>query len=104
MAVSSLTKHRQVTDVNLVPEKVIFFLLSRAAVSVRVSHDSYKRYVMSSDLSLVHLIVGAGSPTELQGRRTSFIQGVVTVPPKDRILAGTAHRDNLIKLDSLTKR
>lgn len=65
---------------------------------------TYKWYVMSSDLSLVHLIVGAGSPTELQGRRTSFIQGVVTVPPKDRILAGTAHRDNLIKLDSLTKR
>lgn len=42
-------------------------------------------------LSLVHLIVGAGSPTELQGRRTSFIHGVVTVPPKDRIFAGTAH-------------
>lgn len=47
--------------------------------------------VMDSDLSLVHLIVGAGSPTELQGRRTSFIQGVVTVPPKDKILAGTKH-------------
>lgn len=43
-------------------------------------------------LSLVHFIVGAGSPTELQGRRTSFIHGVVTVPPKDRILAGTAQR------------
>lgn len=42
-------------------------------------------------LSFVHLIVGAGSPTELQGRRTSFIHGVVTVPPKDRILAGTVH-------------
>lgn len=46
---------------------------------------------MSSDLSLVHLIVGVGSPTELQGRRTSFIQGVVTFPPNDRILAGTAY-------------
>lgn len=43
-------------------------------------------------LSLVHFIVGAGSPTELQGRRTSFIHGVVTVPPKDRILAGTAQK------------
>lgn len=52
---------------------------------------TYKWYRICSDLSLVHLIVGAGSPTELQGRRTSFIQGVVTVPPKDRILAGTAH-------------
>lgn len=50
-------------------------------------------YSDRSDLSLVHLIVGVGSPTELQGRRTSFIQGVVTVPPKDRILAGTAHKD-----------
>lgn len=37
--------------------------------------------------------MGAGSPTELHGRRTSFIQGVVTMPPKDRILAGTAQRD-----------
>lgn len=36
--------------------------------------------------------MGAGSPTELQGRRTSFIHGVVTVPPKDRILAGTAQK------------
>lgn len=60
---------------------------------------TYKWYMMSSDLSLVHLIVGAGSPTELQGRRTSFIQGVVTVPPKDRILAGTAHiKHKVIKL------
>lgn len=33
-------------------------------------------------------MVGVGSPTELQGSRTSFIQGVVTVPPNDRILAG----------------
>lgn len=39
-------------------------------------------------LSLVHLIVGVGSPTELHGSRTSFIHGVVTVPPKDSILAG----------------
>lgn len=37
---------------------------------------------------MVHLIVGVGSPTELQGSRTSFIQGVVTVPPNERILAG----------------
>ena len=42
----------------------------------------------TAHLSLVHLMVGLGSPTELQGRRTSFIQGVVWVPPKDRILAG----------------
>lgn len=41
-----------------------------------------------SHLSLVHLMVGVGSPTELQGSRTSFIQGVVTVPPNERIFAG----------------
>lgn len=39
-------------------------------------------------LSLVHLMAGPGSPTELHGRRTSFIQGVLTVPPNDIILAG----------------
>ena len=33
-----------------------------------------------------------GSPTELQGSRTSFIQGVVTVPPNERILAGAGGR------------
>lgn len=84
---SSLAKYGQVTDVNLIPNKVRFFcfLLSQAVVSVWVSRDN------DAYLSLVHLIVGAGSPTELQGRRTSFIHGVVTVPPKDRILAGTAH-------------
>lgn len=38
-------------------------------------------------------MVGVGSPTELQGSRTSFIQGVVTVPLKDRILAGTGNRE-----------
>ena len=43
---------------------------------------------LDSHLSLVHFMVGVGSPTELQGSRTSFIQGVVTVPPNDRILAG----------------
>lgn len=41
-------------------------------------------------LSLVHFTAGAGSPTELQGSRTSFIQGVVTVPPNEMILAGAA--------------
>lgn len=35
---------------------------------------------------------GVGSPTELQGRRTSFIQGVVTVPPNDKILAGAVRK------------
>lgn len=39
-------------------------------------------------LSLVHFTVGAGSPTELHGSRTSFIQGVVTVPPNEMIFAG----------------
>ena len=39
-------------------------------------------------LSLVHFTAGAGSPTELQGSRTSLIQGVVTVPPKEMIFAG----------------
>lgn len=43
-----------------------------------------------SHLSLVHFMVGVGSPTEPQGSRTSFIQGVVTVPPNERILAGAA--------------
>jgi hypothetical protein len=42
----------------------------------------------TTHLSLVHFTAGAGSPTELQGRRTSFIQGVVTVPPKEMIFAG----------------
>lgn len=39
-------------------------------------------------LSLVHLMAGTGSPTELHGSLTSFIHGVVTVPPKEMILAG----------------
>lgn len=58
---------------------------------------------MSTNLSLVHFIVGAGSPTELQGRRTSFFQGVVTVPPKDRILAGTAHGKHKVRNLGRTK-
>lgn len=37
---------------------------------------------------LSHLMVGGGSPTALQGKTMSFIQGVVTVPLKVRILAG----------------
>ena len=37
---------------------------------------------------LSHLMVGGGSPTALQGRTMSFIQGVVTVPLKVRIRAG----------------
>lgn len=41
-------------------------------------------------LSLVHFTAGRGSPTELHGSRTSFIQGVVTVPPNEMILAGAA--------------
>lgn len=43
-------------------------------------------------LSFVHFIVGVGSPTELHGSRTSFIQGVVTVPPNERIFAGARER------------
>lgn len=35
-----------------------------------------------------HLMVGGGSPTALQGRTMSLIQGVVTVPLNVRILAG----------------
>lgn len=58
----------------------------------------FEQYMQRSDLSLVHLIVGAGSPTELQGRRTSFIQGVVTVPPKDKILAGTEQTDETFRV------
>lgn len=45
-----------------------------------------------SHLSFVHFMEGVGSPTELQGRRTSFIQGVVTVPPNERIFAGASER------------
>lgn len=37
---------------------------------------------------LTHLMVGGGSPTALHGTTMSFIQGVVTVPLKVRILAG----------------
>lgn len=33
-------------------------------------------------------MVGGGSPTALHGNTMSFIQGVVTVPLKVRILAG----------------
>lgn len=43
-------------------------------------------------LSFVHLMAGTGSPTELQGSLTSFIQGVVTVPPKEMILAGAGEQ------------
>lgn len=46
-------------------------------------------------LSLVHLMAGTGSPTELQGSRTSFIQGVVTVPPKEMILAGAGGNEKV---------
>lgn len=37
---------------------------------------------------LSHLMVGRGSPTALHGTTMSFIQGVVTVPLKVKILAG----------------
>lgn len=43
-------------------------------------------------LPLSHLIVGGSSPTALHGRTISFIQGVVTVPLKVRILAGAKIR------------
>lgn len=50
-------------------------------------------------------MVGVGSPTELQGSRTSFIQGVVTVPPNERILAGAGGgRRNTCKNDSCIER
>lgn len=49
---------------------------------------------IDSHLSLVHFIVGVGSPTELQDSRTSFIQGVVTVPPNERIFAGASGKTN----------
>lgn len=48
--------------------------------------------IFISHLSFVHFIVGVGSPTELHGSRTSFIQGVVTVPPNERIFAGARER------------
>lgn len=45
-------------------------------------------HLVAGYLSFIHFTVGAGSPTALQGRTMSFIQGVVTVPLKVRILAG----------------
>lgn len=45
---------------------------------------------LSVYLSFIHLTVGGGSPTALQGRTMSRIQGVVTVPLKVRILEGAA--------------
>lgn len=39
-------------------------------------------------LSFIHFTAGEGSPTALQGKAMSFIQGVVTVPLKVRIRAG----------------
>lgn len=43
---------------------------------------------------LSHLMVGGGSPTALHGKTMSFIQGVVTVPLKVRILAGAKDNTN----------
>lgn len=43
---------------------------------------------------LSHLMVGGGSPTALHGKTMSFIQGVVTVPLKVRILAGAKDNAN----------
>lgn len=45
-------------------------------------------HLVAGYLSFIHLTVGAGSPTALQGRTISFIQGVVTVPLNVKILAG----------------
>lgn len=59
---------------------------------LRESWRLRKRVSWNGHLSLVHFIVGVGSPTELHGNRTSFIQGVVTVPPNDKILAGAGGR------------
>lgn len=39
-------------------------------------------------------MVGGGSPTALHGKTISFIQGVVTVPLKVRILAGAERNRN----------
>lgn len=46
-------------------------------------------------LSFIHFTAGEGSPTALQGRAMSFIQGVVTVPLKVRIRAGAEQRAEL---------
>lgn len=50
-------------------------------------------HLVAGYLSFIHLTVGAGSPTALQGRTMSFIQGVVTVPLNVRILAGAGGRE-----------
>lgn len=49
-------------------------------------------------LPLIHLIVGRGFPTAVHGRTMSFIQGVVTVPLKVRILAGAKNSANNLLL------
>lgn len=64
---------------------------SQEAISQLISQFT-SELLRDFHLSLVHFMVGVGSPTELQGSRTSFIQGVVTVPPNERILAGAATR------------
>lgn len=62
------------------------------AKQLLLSQDPYHSSRPSTYLSLVHFTAGAGSPTELQGSRTSFNQGVVTVPPKEMIFAGAIER------------
>lgn len=49
-------------------------------------------HLVAGYLSFIHLTVGAGSPTALQGRTISFIQGVVTVPLNVKILAGAEYK------------
>lgn len=61
-------------------------------------HDLHVQVLPETHLPLIHLIVGGGSPTALHGRTMSFIQGVVTVPLKVRILAGAKNSANNLLL------
>lgn len=80
-------------------------------MEVTASTDKDDMQVLpETHLPLIHLIVGGSSPTALHGRTMSFIQGVVTVPLKVRILAGakTNAKDPLLvqtgnSLDSVVR-
>lgn len=69
-------------------------ILCSVEVYLTVSQDWTEKnpvqrtHIVAGYLSFIHLTVGAGSPTALQGRIISFIHGVVTVPLNVKILAG----------------
>ncbi len=67
---------------------------------ITIGHDINEGLSCSSTTCVTyfpfsHLMVGGGSPTALHGKTMSFIQGVVTVPLKVRILAGAKNSTNI---------